>query len=130
MSHNARKPKIEKFTTIRNRLDKKMSIYIRKRDRRCVVCGSTENLNNGHYISRVYFMIRWDDRNCNTQCASCNVIHEYDPEPYRQWMKERYGEHLIQELTELAHCGLKLSRDDLYSIEKDLDKKLKNLPDF
>lgn len=124
-----KRPKSD-FEKLRDRLDRKLSIYIRARDGRCMVCGSQENLQNGHYISRAYFMVRWDDRNCNCQCASCNRIHEKDPEPYRQFMVDKYGDEVIQTLSQLAHSGQKLSHSDLHEIEKEIEKKLKNLPNF
>lgn len=121
------KKKQETFATIRNRLDKKMSLYIRARDRACVVCGSRENLQNGHYLSRVYFSIRWNPTNCNCQCSSCNVKHELDPEPYRDFMVERYGEAHIKFLSNLAHSGKKMSRAELHEIEITIDREMKGL---
>lgn len=118
-----KRPKSDAQKT-RDRLDRKMSLYIRARDGRCMVCGSQENLQNGHYLSRVFFNTRWDFENCNTQCARCNKMHEYDPEPYRQFMAEKYGEEIIQELAQKAHSGNKLSRDDLQSIEQEIDRKM------
>jgi len=84
------------------KLDRLLSIYIRKRDGYCVVCGSSAYLQCGHYISRSFYNTRWDYRNCNAQCARCNKMHEYDPEPYRAVMVNIYGEDTILELRQLA----------------------------
>jgi 5-methylcytosine-specific restriction endonuclease McrA len=64
--------------------DREMSLYIRARDGRCVVCGSRERLTNGHLFSRVSYSTRWDEDNCMAQCVACNYNHERDFEPFRQ----------------------------------------------
>ena len=64
--------------------DREMSLYIRARDGRCVVCGSRERLTNGHLFSRVSYSTRWEEDNCMAQCCSCNYNHERDFEPFRQ----------------------------------------------
>lgn len=105
------------------KLDRILSLYIRKRDGYCVVCGSGEYLQCGHYFSRVFYNTRWDFRNCNAQCAKCNRSHEYDPEPYRAAMVELYGEQVLQELSSLAHSGRKLSFQDLEEIEAEIKRR-------
>lgn len=104
-----------------------MSLYIRARDKACVCCGSTENLQNGHYFSRVYVNIRFSFTNCNTQCASCNVLHELDPEPYREFMVQKYGESEIFRLRTLAHAYKKLTRADYQQIEQEIDYRMKGI---
>jgi hypothetical protein len=105
------------------KLDRLLSLYIRKRDGCCVICGSTQYLNCGHYFSRVFYNVRWDFKNCNTQCASCNKKHEYNPEPYRRWMVMAYGEETIMELEQKAHSGHKLSWDELHAIEAEIKRR-------
>lgn len=62
-----------------NRADKYFSLYIRARDKRCVTCGSSDNLQCGHLFTRTYYTLRWDEKNAFCQCAGCNLRHEHDP---------------------------------------------------
>src|SRR3712207_4957313 len=82
-------------------LDRLVSIIVRRRDRRCVTCGETRGLQCSHFYSRRYLQTRFDLRNCNAMCASCNRRHNGDPEPYLKFMTERYGAEAIAELEAL-----------------------------
>lgn len=85
---------MKKFTRkqLVKKLDNVFSLFIRNRDKKCIVCGSTESLQNGHLFSRVNYSTRWDEVNSNCQCRSCNMRHEYDFEPYRRAFVEKYGQ--------------------------------------
>jgi hypothetical protein len=117
----------EKLSTITNRLDRLTSILVRKRDKRCCTCGSTENLQCGHFISRVFVNTRWDLRNCNAQCASCNVMHELNPVPYYEFMLAYYGKIVIVDLNQEAHSGKKLNRGERAAIEALLKQSLERM---
>lgn len=74
-----------------NKLDKLFSLWIRKRDGKCVQCGSTQNLTCGHLFSRVNYSTRWDEENCACQCMGCNLRHEMEFEPFRRVMEASLG---------------------------------------
>ena len=77
------------------KLDDLVSKIVRARDGRCVVCGTTEDLQNGHLFSRASHSLRWDirpDGNCHTQCGGCNLRHEYDFYPYSNWYIKKFGQ--------------------------------------
>jgi hypothetical protein len=93
-------------------LDKLCSDYVILRDRCCIVCGSPNNLSNGHYIRRGYELLRWNTVNCNCQCIKCNSIHEEDAEPYTRAMVRRYGESRVLSLVPMR-IHVKLDRQDL-----------------
>lgn len=83
------------------KLDALVSKYVRTMWRRCVVCGTTENLTAGHLFSRVAYSTRWDIHhggNTYAQCASCNLSHEYDPYPFTRWYLDNFGEKKYDEL--------------------------------
>lgn len=86
---NIKKSKSRK--SIVKELDKVFSEYIRLRDRQCFTCGSKKDLQCGHLFSRVAFSTRWDERNANAQCKSCNLKHEYNPHVYTKKYIETYG---------------------------------------
>jgi hypothetical protein len=94
-------------------LDRLTSIIVRRRDRRCVTCGSSRSLQCSHFYSRRYLAIRFDLRNCNAMCSGCNRRHNVDPFPYMTFMKERYGPEVVLELHELRMAPCKVTDDDL-----------------
>ena len=71
------------------KLDKVFSLYIRLRFAKneiaqCFTCGKKDHykrLQCGHFQSRKYYSTRYDEINCQVQCAGCNVF--------------RYGEQFI-----------------------------------
>lgn len=58
--------------------DKYFSMYIRLRDtgKPCVTCGNYTELQCGHFLSRRFEPVRFDEKNANGQCLKCNK-HEY-----------------------------------------------------
>jgi hypothetical protein len=99
-----RSPFVEKPVEVGSRrwlvaeLDRYVSLIVRRRDRRCVICGSTRNLQCSHFYSRRHLAVRFDLRNCNAMCSSCNRRHNSDPTAYLQFMNERYGPEVVAEL--------------------------------
>ena len=90
-------------------MDKIVSEYVRLRDGRCVVCGSTEKLGCGHLLSRRLLATRWDicaDGNCHTQCWPCNFKHTMDPHQYRSWYVRQFGLEAFEEMYARAHAGV------------------------
>jgi hypothetical protein len=79
-------------------LDRLTSIIVRRRDGRCVTCGSSQGLQCSHFYSRRYLAIRFDLRNCNAMCGGCNRRHNRDRRPYERYMLKTYGPAVISEL--------------------------------
>lgn len=113
--------------TLKRRADKLMSQYIIGRDKKCVICGSTKNLNNGHLISRRCNSVRWDDVNCNCQCYPCNFLHTHRPERYTQWFVKRYGLSAYDNLVERSRSLVKVNREYLDAIIKWIEEKTNTL---
>mgnify|MGYP003665460414 CR=1 FL=1 len=69
-------------TKLIKKLDTVFSQYIRQRDAEneiatCFTCGKKahwKKLQNGHFQSRRFYATRWDEMNCQVQCAGCNVF--------------------------------------------------------
>lgn len=89
-----RKP-ISKIKSLKHKLDEVFSLYIRARDKKCVICWNTETLQNWHYYSRVNNSTRFNEMNCNTQCSACNCLHEYNITPYKEFMIKRYWKNAL-----------------------------------
>lgn len=106
------------------KLDAKVSKFIRERDKRCVICGSVEQLTNGHLFSRTTYSTRWDttkDGNCHCQCWDCNYKHEFDPYPFTSWYLKKFGQKKLDELYQRYKTTVKYSsRELLEKIERPL----------
>jgi hypothetical protein len=94
-------------------LDRCTSLIVRRRDGRCVTCGSVRGLQCSHFYSRRCLGIRFDLRNCNAQCARCNRRHNRDRAPYEACMLETYGPAVVTELDELRMSLGKVTDDEL-----------------
>jgi 5-methylcytosine-specific restriction endonuclease McrA len=94
-------------------LDRLVSLIVRRRDRRCVTCGEPRGLQCSHFYSRRYLATRFDLRNCNAMCANCNRRHNEDPGPYLLFMRERYGDGVVEELEGLRDGREKVTDEEL-----------------
>lgn len=107
--------------------DATVSIYVRKRDGKCVTCGSYDNPQCGHLFSRYWYGTRWDLLNCNTQCSKCNFLHEVDSLPYQNWFKQRYGSEVFEDLHRRARAIAKYTDQDLLKIISEVQEAIKDL---
>lgn len=85
-----------------NKLDKVVSLYVRLRDSkefhykyfRCVSCGRllpVSNADCGHYVGRMHMSLRFDTRNVNAECRSCNRFQSDHLIGYRRTLVLRLG---------------------------------------
>jgi len=85
---------IDTFKGLMEANDEVVSLITRRREPACIVCGSTEELTNGHLFSRRHYATRFDvtpDGNCHTQCAGCNRRHQRNKDPYTFAFVRRFG---------------------------------------
>ena len=78
----------------------------------CCTCGKVKSwirMDAGHCIGRglgggsgVYF----DERNVNLQCKQCNGFKQGARPEYEEFLKEKYGNDIIDELTKLHHTNI------------------------
>lgn len=109
------------------KLDKLVSQIVIKRDKHCVICGTTENLTNGHLFSRTHYSTRWSLVNSNCQCLGCNLKHEFNWEPYRKWFVDNYGQLFYEQLYE-DHMRIRKWKDyELAELYEELGKKYQEL---
>jgi len=94
-------------------LDTIFSIYIRMRDNGvCITCGSKtfwKYQQNGHYVSRAVLSLRWDEKNCNCQCPSCNVFKHGNMDEYALALQRKYGKNILNELHKEKYKVVKLT---------------------
>ncbi len=94
-------------------LDRYTSLIVRRRDGRCMTCGSVQRLQCSHFYSRRYLSVRFDLRNCNAMCAGCNRTHNRDRRPYERYMRKAYRPKVMAELDGLRMSLGKVTDEEL-----------------
>lgn len=80
----------------------------------CCTCGKTKKWNDidsGHFISRKYYLTRWDEYNVHPQCRGCNrdfsIYKSSTLSEYSQFIIENYG---LEKFNELLNSKKKFNR--------------------
>jgi hypothetical protein len=115
------------------KLDTIFSQYIRLKNSvdekaTCFTCGKVDHwkkLQNGHFQSRKHYSTRWDEVNCQVQCAGCNVFKYGEQYKFSVNLDAKYGEGTAEDLSIKAQQIIKLSNFEI----EDMIKKYKNLVD-
>jgi len=71
--------------------DKLTRDYVLARDRFCLYCGSPENLEWCHIVTRAARYLRWDPDNAVTFCHGDHAYFTDHPNHFRIWLAERFG---------------------------------------
>ena len=74
--------------------DAAFSRFIRERDGRCLICGTTENLTCSHFHNRRKVSVRFDPDNCDTFCLSDHQRMEtekFEHGEYWEWKLNQLG---------------------------------------
>jgi len=85
------------------RADNVFGTWIKNRDNwTCIVCGGGREkvIQCGHLIRRGKQSVRYDERNCCAQCASCNIKHNHYSEYYTSAYIKKFGVEAYQSLVE------------------------------
>ena len=106
------------------KLDKIFSIYIRKRYAineiaQCFTCGKKDHykrLQCGHFQSRRFYSTRWNELNCQVQCAACNVFKYGEQFIFSQNLNKKYGKKTAENLYVEAHKIVKYSTSDIQDL--------------
>lgn len=72
------------------------SKYIREKEKKCITCGSTKDLQAGHFVHGD--SLDFDERNIHCQCLFCNYYQSGNLIEYTKKMLEMYGMEVIEEL--------------------------------
>jgi hypothetical protein len=57
----------------------------------------------GHYVSRVYSNLLFNEQNVNCQCYRCNIILKGNHDEYAMALQSLYGNSILIELHKLKH---------------------------
>lgn len=128
------------------KLDEVFSLYIRLRDSnddgnvKCISCSFVgfwykDKIQNGHYISRGILKTRFNEQNCNGQCASCNLWKSKNEMQfcYREGLIDKIGSDDVEKLEASRHDIMKVDihwyneKIEYYKNEVKRLKKGKNL---
>lgn len=115
--------KRRKKKTSRQIVEKKLDLLVREivlsRDGACVCpppeSGHSNVPQSGHLFTRSKKSVRWDLYNCNKQCSSCNLIHEFNSHRYTLWFIHRWG---LCKYEDLYHRAEKPSLLKVYELEE------------
>ena len=107
-------------------LDTIFSTYIRRKNSvndiaTCFTCGKDDyykKLQNGHFQSRRHYSTRWDETNCQVQCAGCNVFKFGEQFIFSQNLDIKFGEGTARRLHIKAQQIIKLSDAEIIEMIK------------
>ena len=107
--------------------------WVRKRDanKPCVSCGSVDSSiwDAGHfYKAEIYSGLIFHEDNVHKQCRKCNTYLNGNENNYRKGLEKRFGIDFLKELDNKANSlrSYKYTREELLSIKKEYQNKLKN----
>ena len=103
------------------KLDAVFSQYIRQSNSvneiaTCFTCGKEDHwkkLQNGHFQSRRHYATRWDETNCQVQCAGCNVFRFGEQFIFSQNLDNKFGEGTARGLHTQAQQTIKFADFEL-----------------
>lgn len=122
--------------TLVNKADKVFSEYIRRRYAddngvtECFTCGKQDHwkkLQCGHFQSRKHYATRWNEDNCQVQCAGCNVFRYGEQYTFGRNLDIYVREGLAEELNILSNKIVKYDNHDLMSLIEYYQNKLADL---
>tara|TARA_R110000851_G_scaffold323787_1_gene490708 strand:+ start:126 stop:515 length:390 start_codon:yes stop_codon:yes gene_type:complete len=116
------------------KLDTVFSQYIRQKNAvdeisTCFTCGKKDHwkkLQNGHFQSRKHYSTRWDEINCQVQCAGCNVFKYGEQYVFGKKLDQKFGQGTSERLHVKSKQIIKLADFEL----EELIIKYKNFVDY
>lgn len=118
------------------KLDKVFSQYIRLRNAdsmgiaECVTCGKRDHWKKqqcGHFQSRKHYTTRWDEVNCQVQCAGCNVFKYGEQYKFGIYLDQNFGEGTAEKLSNKAKQTIKYSNIELLAMIERYEFEIKEL---
>jgi len=108
------------------KLDTIFSQYIRLKNSvddkaTCFTCGKVDHwkkLQCGHFQSRKHYSTRWDEINCQVQCAGCNVFKYGEQYKFSVNLDAKYGKGTAERLHIKAQQIIKISNIELEEMIK------------
>lgn len=118
------------------KLDRTFSKYIRLRDThggeyfRCISCGKIKTKDKadcGHFFSRRRLSVRWDEKNCHSECAACNRFDSEHLLYYRENLIKKIGQKEFEALEVRANQTSKISDFEIDALNTHYNNLIKIL---
>ena len=107
-----RHAKVKTLAKYKKELDAVFSRYIRQRDEgQCFTCPHKDDpkkMQCGHFVPRQYLAVRYDEKNCNCQCYSCNMLYGGQGATYAIRLAQKYGQETVEWLESQRWVTVKL----------------------
>lgn len=129
-------PRTPKRSTLVKKADAIFSQYIRKRYAdnngiaECFTCGKKDHwksLQCGHFMSRKHYSTRWDEKNCQVQCAGCNVFRWGEQFKFGRNLDVKLGKGTADSLEQKSRQILKYNNIELIELIEHYKKKVAEL---
>ena len=115
-------------------------MYIRLRDSkpfgykafRCISCGQVkpfDQMDCGHFVSRVHMATRFDEDNCHGECRACNRFSADHMLYYQSNLVRKIGADRVDLLIAKGHGTRKYSAFELEVLIKYYTEKVKEMKD-
>lgn len=79
------------------------SLYISLRDGgKCFTCdkiADPKEMQAGHYVSRTWSNLLFDEKNVHCQCPCCNIFKKGNMDVYALRLQAKYGDGILKELS-------------------------------
>lgn len=120
---------LKSYASLKRALDQTFSEWVRRSNPpACVSCGAAkrwQELQCGHFVSRVRLATRWHEENCHPQCGACNVLRRGNPIGYARYLLKRYGPDILDRLDAESRKPVKFTRSDLAGMIEDYQARLR-----
>ena len=97
--------------------EKEMKLAVHRRDKFCQICGSREQLNVDHWLSRKHKSVYFDIHNLTLLCSRCHTNKSYGNHDYvhlvTEVVEEREGEEVCEELRRKSYEIKKWNPEEL-----------------
>jgi len=67
----------------------------------------------GHYVKRQHSGVRFNEKNCHSQCRECNWLKQGNDAVYKEVIIQRYGQQAHDILKSAEHKAYKQSAMDV-----------------
>jgi len=117
-------------------LDEVFSKYTRQKRadwrgyNRCFTCGAMrlwKELQAGHYESRVFNSLRYNETNVQVQCRACNIFKQGNKTIFAVNLVRDYGPAILEDLRKQAQIAKQFTKQELKGLIAEYNEKIKQL---
>lgn len=96
----------------------------------CISCKKVwpwKQMQNGHFVSRRYSNLRYDERNTKPQCYGCNMMRGGNMANFAVALIHQYGDGIIDILAKESQVLKKFTKPELLKLTEHYKGKLRAL---